>query len=194
MMLQILFSFKSICCQDLSVCLWIWISNESEKYYCLSKIFSGPVLGGRSDSSGYHLLRSYRQPLSHFQTRSKMHHKGCWTKFYEWLQSDISLALGHADYKFQFCSNISSSENRLLFLLSLTDLVLLVVLGLRRIPLIFAGSDWTGDTFPFLLFYLIPIEKGIFTFSAFMFLIFIGERFLQTVSFCIYYFFLVFLD
>jgi len=59
-----------------------------------------------------------------------------------------------------------------LLLVSLTDLAVLAALATRRIPLIFAGSEWTGETFPLLQFYLIPVEKGLLTFSAFIFLIF----------------------
>ena len=82
----------------------------------------------------------------------------------------------------RFCLNPLSSETRVLLLVSLTDLAVLAALATRRIPLIFAGSEWTGETFPLLQFYLIPVEKGLLTFSAFIFLIFIGQRFLQTVS------------
>ena len=67
-------------------------------------------------------------------------------------------------------------------LLAVTDLVVLVVLGLIRIPLVFAGPAWADQLAPSLMFYLSPLEKGILTFSSFMFLIFAGERFLQTVS------------
>ena len=67
-------------------------------------------------------------------------------------------------------------------ILALTDMLLLVVLGLSRTPLVFAGPVWASKLSPSLMFYLIPLEKGILTFSSFMFLIFAGERFLQTVS------------
>ena len=67
-------------------------------------------------------------------------------------------------------------------LLALTDLLVLVLLGLTRIPLVFAGPAWAKQLSPTLMFYLSPLEKGILTFSSFMFLIFVGERFLQTVS------------
>jgi len=76
----------------------------------------------------------------------------------------------------------TTSETRVLLLVSLTDLAVLAALATRRIPLIFAGSEWTGETFPLLQFYLIPVEKGLLTFSAFIFLIFIGQRFLQTAE------------
>ena len=67
-------------------------------------------------------------------------------------------------------------------ILAVTDLLVLVVLGLPRAPLVFAGPAWTHHLSPTLMFYLLPLEKGILTFSSFMFLIFAGERFLQTVS------------
>ena len=67
-------------------------------------------------------------------------------------------------------------------ILAVTDLLVLVVLGLIRAPLVFAGPAWTHHLSPTLMFYLLPLEKGILTFSSFMFLIFAGERFLQTVS------------
>ena len=82
-----------------------------------------------------------------------------------------------------FVSNISSSENRLMALLAVTDLLVLVLLGITRVPLVFAGPAWTLQLAPSLIFHLSPLEKGILTFSSFMFLIFAGERFLQTVSY-----------
>ena len=67
-------------------------------------------------------------------------------------------------------------------ILALTDLLVLVVVGLTRSPLVFAGPVWAAQVSPSLMFYLTPLEKGILTFSSLMFLIFAGERFLQTVS------------
>ena len=67
-------------------------------------------------------------------------------------------------------------------IMALTDLLVLVLLGLTRVPLVFAGPAWAERLAPSLMFYLSPLEKGILTFSSLMFLIFAGERFLQTVS------------
>ena len=78
--------------------------------------------------------------------------------------------------------NISFSESRLMAIMALTDLLVLVLLGLTRVPLVFAGPAWAERLAPSLMFYLSPLEKGILTFSSLMFLIFAGERFLQTVS------------
>lgn len=76
----------------------------------------------------------------------------------------------------------TTSECRLMGILAVTDLLVLVVLGLTRAPLVFAGPAWTHNLSPTLMFYLLPLEKGILTFSSFMFLIFAGERFLQTAE------------
>lgn len=76
----------------------------------------------------------------------------------------------------------TTSESRLMVLLAVTDLVVLLLLILTRTPLVFAGPAWAHQLSPTLMFYLSPLEKGVLTFSSFMFLIFAGERFLQTAE------------
>ena len=67
--------------------------------------------------------------------------------------------------------------------LAAIDVTVNIILAIRRVPVVFLSDNWLLKSVPWLLIYLIPVEKLFLTLASLVFIIFIGGRHLQTVSF-----------